>query len=180
MAGLRAGRVRRGKRKPVSCAYADLAMARVRQVAEGCGVRRAADLNAEAVNELLGRLQSAGEIRKAQTRKHYERAPRDARRTGDMAYIGTGLETLTRRPRVGELTARQKAGNRRVSRRRIAAEHGIGKMKVWRVAAERYRNLVSRHTLIMKNVTGLHNLIPDHPAAYCAVTLMQINDLCVD
>ena len=57
------------------------------------------------------------------------------------------------------MTAGQKAGNRRVSRRRIVAEHGIGKMKVWRIAAERYRNPDRRHTLIMKNVAGLHNLM---------------------
>lgn len=86
-------------------------------------------------------------------------APRGAKRTGDTAYLGTGLETPTRKPRGGELTERQKAGNRRLSRRRVAAEHGIGKMKVWRVASERYRNPVGRHTLIMKNVAGLHNLM---------------------
>ncbi len=86
-------------------------------------------------------------------------APPDAKRTGDTAYLGTALETPTRKPRGGELTACQKAGNRRLSRRRVAAEHGIGKMKVWRVASERYRNPVSRHTLIMKNVAGLHNLM---------------------
>ena len=46
-----------------------------------------------------------------------------------------------------------------VSRRRIVAEHGIGKMKIWRIASERYRNPNRRHTLIMKNVAGLHNLM---------------------
>jgi hypothetical protein len=86
-------------------------------------------------------------------------APRDARRTGDTAYLGTGLETPARKPRGGELTERQKAGNRRLSRRRVAAEHGIGKMKVWRIASERYRNPVGKHTLVMKNVAGLHNLM---------------------
>jgi len=86
-------------------------------------------------------------------------SPRDAKRTGDTAYIGTGLKTPARKPRGGVLTAAQKAENRRVSRRRVVAEHGIGKMKVWRVAAERYRNPVGRHTLIMKNVAGLHNLM---------------------
>lgn len=85
--------------------------------------------------------------------------PPGVRRTGDTAYAGTGLETPTRRPPGGELTARQKAGNRRVARRRIVAEHGIGEMKVWRIAAERYRNPVRRHTLIMKNVAGLHNVM---------------------
>jgi len=76
---------------------------------------------------------------------------------GDTAYIGTGLKTPRRKPRKGELTPRQKAGNRRVSKRRIVVEHGIGKMKVWRVAAERWRNPRRRHTLMMKNVAGLHN-----------------------
>jgi len=81
------------------------------------------------------------------------------RRTGDTAYLGTGLCTPRRRPPKGQLTARQKAGNRRVSRRRIVVEHGIGKMKVWRITSERYRNPRRRHTLITKNVAGLHNLM---------------------
>ena len=76
---------------------------------------------------------------------------------GDTAYIGTELKTPRRKPRGGELTKRQKAGNRRVRRRRIVVEHGIGKRKVWRVAAERWRNPRRRHTLMMKNVAGLHN-----------------------
>lgn len=85
--------------------------------------------------------------------------PTDARRTGDTAYLGTSVETPTRKPRGGELTAGQKERNRKVSRRRIVAEHGIGKMKVWRIAPERYRNPIRCHTLIMKNVAGLHNLM---------------------
>jgi hypothetical protein len=86
-------------------------------------------------------------------------APPGVKRTGDTAYLGTSLQTPTRKPRGGELTERQKAGNRALSRRRVAAEHGIGKMKVWRIASERYRNPVPKHTLIMKNVAGLHNLM---------------------
>jgi hypothetical protein len=96
-------------------------------------------------------------------KKVYDRTravvPPDARRTGDTAYIGTPLETPVRKPRGGQLTASQRETNRKVSRRRIVAEHGIGKMKVWRIAAERYRNPDRRHTLIMKNVAGLHNLM---------------------
>ena len=96
-------------------------------------------------------------------KKIYDRiravCPPDARRTGDTAYIGTPLETPTRKPRGGELTVAQRERNRRVSRRRIVAEHGIGKMKVWRIASERYRNPNRRHTLILENVAGLHNLM---------------------
>jgi hypothetical protein len=98
---------------------------------------------------------------KTHDKKVYDRArvvcPPGVKRTGDTAYQGTGLDTPTRRPRKGALTARQKAGNRRVSRRRIVVEHGIGKMKVWRIAAERYRSRRRGHTLVMKNVAGLHN-----------------------
>lgn len=76
---------------------------------------------------------------------------------GDTADLGAGLKTPRRKPRKGALTPRREAGNRRVSRRRIAVEHGIGKMKVWRAAAERWRNPRRRHTLMMKNVAGLRN-----------------------
>lgn len=96
-------------------------------------------------------------------KKVYDRTrvvtPRGVPRTGDTAYLGTGLGTPTRRPRKGRLTARQRARNRRVSKRRIVVEHGIGKMKVWRVAAERYRNPRRSHTLMMKNIAGLHNVM---------------------
>ena len=76
---------------------------------------------------------------------------------GDTAYLGTGLRTPRRKLPKGPLTRRQRAGNRRVGRKRIAVEHGIGKLKVWRMAAERWRNPRRRHTLMMKNVAGLHN-----------------------
>ena len=86
-------------------------------------------------------------------------APPDVKRTGDTAYLGTGLKTPTRKPRGQKLSDEQKATNRKLSIRRVAAEHGIGKMKIWRIASERYRNPVSKHTLMMKNVAGLHNLM---------------------
>jgi DDE superfamily endonuclease/Helix-turn-helix of DDE superfamily endonuclease len=95
--------------------------------------------------------------------KVYDRArvigPPGVRRAGDTGSVGTGLEVPAKRPPKGRLTARQKAGNRRRARRRVVAEQGIGKMKVWRIAWERYRNPVRRHTLILKNVAGLHNLM---------------------
>ena len=85
------------------------------------------------------------------------RTPVGATGYGDLAYQGTTLTTPYKRPRGGALTPRRRAGNRRRGRKRIAVEHGSGKMKVWRVAAERYRNPRRRHTLMLKNVAGLHN-----------------------
>jgi IS5 family transposase len=69
------------------------------------------------------------------------------------------LRTPVKKKAKQELTCRQRRGNRRISRKRIAAEHGIGKMKMWRIASERFRNPTRRHTLIIKNVAGLHNLM---------------------
>ena len=85
--------------------------------------------------------------------------PPGVARSGDTAYKGTPLRTPHRRPPKGKLTARQRRANRRLARRRVAAEHAIGKMKIWRVAADRFRNPLRRHTLILKNVAGLHNLM---------------------
>ena len=81
-------------------------------------------------------------------------------RTGDSGYQGvSGMRLPHEKPKGGELTPRRKAHNRRLGRRRVAAEHGIGKMKVWRIAADRYRGRVRRHTVVFKNVAGLHNLM---------------------
>jgi len=100
---------------------------------------------------------------KVHDKKVYDRArtiiPPGVKAYGDTGYQGTGLRTPAKKKPRQELTGRQRRGNRRLSRKRIAAEHGIGKMKIWRVAAERYRNPTRRHTLILKNVAGLHNLM---------------------
>ena len=85
------------------------------------------------------------------------RIPKEATGYGDTAYQGTPLKTPKKKPRKGDLNARDKKGNRRVSRKRIVVEHGIGKMKIWRIASDRYRNPLRRHTVMMKNVAGLHN-----------------------
>lgn len=100
---------------------------------------------------------------KMHDKKVYDRTrtivPPGVARVGDTGYQGTTLRTPVKRQRGQKLSRRQRRGNRRLSRRRIAAEHGIGKMKIWRIAAERYRNPVRRHTLVIKNVAGLHNLM---------------------
>ena len=85
------------------------------------------------------------------------RIPKEATGYGDTAYQGTPLKTPKKKPRKGDLNARDKKGNRRVSRKRIVVEHGIGKMKIWRIASDRYRNPLRRHTVMMKNIAGLHN-----------------------
>jgi hypothetical protein len=79
--------------------------------------------------------------------------------SGDTGYQGTPLRTPKKKPRKGILTKAEKAANRAFSKQRIVVEHAIGKMKIWRIAAERFRNPLRKHTMVMKNVAGLHNLM---------------------
>lgn len=85
------------------------------------------------------------------------RVPAGVPRSGDSGYQGSDLRVPKRKPPKGQLSDEEKRSNRALARERIVAEHGIGKMKIWRIAAERYRNPPRRHTVMMKNVAGLHN-----------------------
>lgn len=100
---------------------------------------------------------------KTHDKRMYDRSrlelPDGVQGVGDSGYQGTDLEVPHKRPRGGALTRRQKKRNRRLSRRRIVVEHGIGKMKIWRIVADRFRNPRRTHTVIMKNVAGLHNVM---------------------
>jgi len=85
------------------------------------------------------------------------RIPRGVPKSGDSGYQGSDLRVPKKKPRNGRLSDEEKRSNRELAKERIVAEHGIGKMKVWRIAADRYRNPPRRHTVMMKNVAGLHN-----------------------
>jgi hypothetical protein len=85
------------------------------------------------------------------------RIPEGVSKSGDSGYQGSDLRVPKKKPRKGQLSDDEKRSNRRLAKERIVAEHGIGKMKIWRIAADRYRNPPRRHTVMMKNVAGLHN-----------------------
>lgn len=77
---------------------------------------------------------------------------------GDSGYQGSDLQIPHKKPQGGHLTPQQKAQNRQHARERIVVEHAIGRMKIFQILAQRFRNALSRHTLIFKNVAGLANL----------------------
>ena len=85
------------------------------------------------------------------------RIPKGVSKSGDSGYQGSDLRVPKKKPRNGQLSDDEKRSNRHLAKERIVAEHGIGKMKIWRIAADRYRNPPRRHTVMMKNVAGLHN-----------------------
>ena len=94
-------------------------------------------------------------------KKLYDRSrlqiPPGVPKSGDSGYQGSDLRVPVKKPRKGQLSDEQKCSNRTLAKERIVVEHGIGKMKIWRIAADRYRNPTRRHTVMMKNIAGLHN-----------------------
>ena len=103
---------------------------------------------------------------KVHDKKIYDEArmttPKGVKRGGDTGYQGTAMETPHKKPKGKELTLEQKESNRAFSSQRVKAEHGIGGMKRFGIAAQRWRNPRHTRTIIIKNVVGLANWANDH------------------
>ena len=55
------------------------------------------------------------------------------------------------------LTKKEKKENLKLSSSRVMVEHVIGKVKVFRIMAERYRNRRRKHAMRMKLICGIYN-----------------------
>jgi hypothetical protein len=62
-----------------------------------------------------------------------------------------------KKPRGGKLSANDKSHNRSLGRFRIAVEHVIRSLKIWRIVKETYRNRRRRFSLRFKLIAGLVN-----------------------
>ena len=79
---------------------------------------------------------------------------------GDLGYYGTDSITVPKKkPKKRDLGKEEKEYNKQFSKERIKIEHVFGKMKVFQILTQRYRNPRAKHTLVFKNVAGLYNLI---------------------
>jgi hypothetical protein len=67
-------------------------------------------------------------------------------------------QTPKKKPRGGELTKQEKQQNRGLASRRVVGEHVIGKLKVFRILAEKYRNRRRRFGLRLNLLASLYNL----------------------
>ena len=64
-----------------------------------------------------------------------------------------------KKPKGKDLTKEQKQFNKELSRRRIKVEHSFGKMKIYQILSQRFRNPLSKHSIIFKNIAGIHILM---------------------
>lgn len=77
---------------------------------------------------------------------------------GDKAYKGeAAITTPRKKPKLGEITLQKKA-NKEISSSRIGVEHVIGRVKIFRVASERFRLARSRYKQVMLTICGLVRL----------------------
>lgn len=66
-------------------------------------------------------------------------------------------KTPQKKPRKSGLTEAQKQSNRELASRRVAVEHVIRSLKIFRILAERYRNRRKRLSLRFNLIAGLYN-----------------------
>jgi hypothetical protein len=76
---------------------------------------------------------------------------------GDKAYIGAEKPTLIpkKKPKGGELSDGEKAENKRISQECIVVEHGIRKVKGFRVLRDEYRLAQGIFPTVVSAVVGL-------------------------
>lgn len=76
---------------------------------------------------------------------------------GDKAYIGADKPTQTpqKKPKGGELNEAEKAENRHLSQERIVVEHGIRKVKSYRIVRDEYRLAQGIFPTVVSVVVGL-------------------------
>lgn len=78
---------------------------------------------------------------------------------GDKAYVGGfQMSTPHKKPKNQELSLEQKKENKVFSANRIFVEHLIRKLKIFRIAAERFRLRRSNYELVISTVCGLVRL----------------------
>jgi len=78
---------------------------------------------------------------------------------GDKAYVGEqAVVTPHKKPKNGELTEEKKEDNKELATRRIGVEHLIGKIKIFRVASERFRLVRHQYKSVILAVCGLVRL----------------------
>ena len=78
-------------------------------------------------------------------------------RLGDKAYVGAQppVQTPVKKPKGGELTVAQKAANKQLSGQRVRVEHGIRKIKAFRILRDQYRHATGLFPMVAAAVVGL-------------------------
>jgi hypothetical protein len=79
---------------------------------------------------------------------------------GDLGYQGVpGMQVPHKKPKGGELTQEQKEENRQLSSVRVHVEHGIRRIKGWRIVRDEYRLATGLFPTVASSAVGLVQLM---------------------
>ena len=92
-------------------------------------------------------------------RKQQDKFSETQQFVGDKAYVGaTRTTTPTKKLKGEELTSEQKEENKQISRRRIFIEHLIRRLKIFRIAADKFRLNPRNYQTVILTICGLVRL----------------------
>ena len=96
-------------------------------------------------------------------KENYAGIAQDILCLADTGYLGinklhANSQIPAKKSKLHPLTVEQKVANRELASQRIFVEHVIGKLKVFRILSERYRNRRKRFGLRFNLIASIYNL----------------------
>jgi hypothetical protein len=131
------------------------------------GKKKRHTLKSQVVTDVKGEILDLDPGHRGPTadKRLYEQSPVEehypsAQKQGDLAYQGlAGVRVPHKQPKGGHLTEEQRAENRRLAAVRVHVEHGIRRIKGWRIVRDDYRIALGLFPLIASTVVGLVQLV---------------------
>jgi hypothetical protein len=131
------------------------------------GKKKRHTLKSQVVTDVKGEILDLDPGHRGPTadKRLYEQSPVEAHypnaaKQGDLAYQGiAGVNVPHKKPKGGQLTEEQRAENRRLAAVRVHVEHGIRRIKGWRIVRDDYRLALGLFPLIASTVVGLVQLV---------------------
>jgi DDE superfamily endonuclease/Helix-turn-helix of DDE superfamily endonuclease len=138
-----------------------------RQKRVSSGKKKRHTLKSQVVTDVKGEILDLAPGHRGPTadKRVYEQSPVEAHypnaaKQGDLAYQGiAGVNVPHKKPKGGRLTEEQRAENRRLAAVRVHVEHGIRRIKGWRIVRDDYRLALGLFPLIASTVVGLVQLV---------------------
>lgn len=78
---------------------------------------------------------------------------------GDLGYLGAKCELPVKSSKHYHLNEEDKRYNKFHAGIRIMVEHTFAHLKKWHILSDTFRNRISKHALIFKNICGLRNFV---------------------
>jgi len=123
----------------------------------------------EIITSETGRIVSVsssvpGTVHDLRLRRRGPPLPQNVNAYTDSGYQGyqndhPNLDIPYKKPKKGKLTKDEKDYNHALSRFRVRVEHAIGRMKRFRILADRYRYPRARHSVKFAIIAGITNLV---------------------